>query len=326
MADVLGSRVHNPLERRVRSRAAAQPRGRAGHARRDVPLARRGRGRAHHAAARGLLPAGARAHLLGDVGPALALDPGRPPLRRGPARVHRRARGRGRQAVPARRHRRRPHHRELAALRRDREAHVDAAPAHRRRHGHRRAGLRRAGRSRRGRRRRRAHGLRGHQQARPEQLPGHQRAAHRLVQAARGARRAQGAHHRRAHRLQEARQAARRPAPRRPVHPRRAPVGGQDGARAQHRRQRGEGGRRRRGLLPRDVGRAARPARAVLRGAHQPAGRAHRLREGRRLVRDPQRHGQARQPRLLGRRHARRSRSSRCAPRRAASCATRTRA
>ena len=37
-----------------------------------------------------------------------------------------------------------------------------------------------------------------------------------------------------------------------------------------------------RDLLARDVRRAARPARAVLRGAHQPAGRAHRLRQGRR--------------------------------------------
>ena len=64
----------------------------------------------------------------------------------------------------------------------------------------------------------------------------------------------------------------------------------------------------------------------VLRGADQPARRADRLRQGQRLVHDPHRDGQTRPARLLGRRHARRSRSSRFGPRRAGSCATSPRA
>ena len=106
MADIL-DRASQLGEQRARPRPAAQPRGRAGHSRRDVPVGRGGRGRARDAAAGGLLSPGARAHLLGDERPVRALGAGRPPLGRRPAGVHRRTRGGGRQAVPARRHRRR---------------------------------------------------------------------------------------------------------------------------------------------------------------------------------------------------------------------------
>jgi len=75
------------------------------------------------------------------------------------------------------------------------------------------------------------------------------------------------------------------------VHPGRAPVGGQDRARAQHGRQRRQGRHGRRHLLAGDGRRAAGSARAVRRGTHQPARRAHRLRQRRRLVRHPHRDG-----------------------------------
>ena len=276
----------------------------------------------------GLLPAGARAHLLGDERPARALDPGRPPVGRRPARVHRRARGRGRQALPARRHRassRRPRTgratprsssacrccasssapaRSIVALGYDAPDDLDEVVEDAERLIFEVTNKRVASNFR----------------TINELLK-------RLVQAARGAR-----------------PSARSTSPACPpgfkdldkllagLHAgdliilAARPSVGKTALALNIAVNAAKAGAVGRGLLARDVGRAARPARAVLRGAHQPARRAHRLRQGRRLARDPQGDGQARRARLLGRRHARRSRSSRCAPRRAGSCATRRRA
>ena len=128
MADVSGSGLRSA---QARAPPAPEPRGRAGTSRCDASVHRCGRRRAEQGQARRLLPAGARQDLLGDERPVDALDPGRPPVGGRPARIARRARGVGRQAVPARAVRRGSHHRELGELRRHRHAHVDAAPAHR---------------------------------------------------------------------------------------------------------------------------------------------------------------------------------------------------